>query len=94
MGGVFVEFSGQPVLRLPPVSEDEAHAMIDALAQRRLLDGVRGRPAAAIDVLAGTIVRFSWLAADLATGVREMDINPLIVGPKTAIATDALIVRA
>lgn len=92
-GGVLAEFLGDPVLRLPPLTPDEASAMIDALPNRKILDGVRGRPAADRAALAEVVVRFSWLAADLADAVAEIDINPLIAGPAGAVAADGLVLR-
>jgi len=94
LGGILAEFYAKPVLRLPPLTRDEARAMIDALPHRKILDGVRGRPPANIDVLADLIVRFSWLVKDLAADLAEIDINPLILHGATATAVDALIVRA
>lgn len=92
IGGIFAELIGKPVLRLPPLSDQEAREMIDALPHRRILDGVRGQPAADREVLAQVIVRFSWLVADLAADVAEIDINPLILRGNSAVAADALIV--
>ena len=92
-GGIFAELIGKPVLRLPPLAPDDASAMIDALPGRRLLDGVRGLPGADLARLVETLVRFSWLVADLAEEVAEIDVNPLIAGTGGAIAADALVVR-
>ena len=94
LGGIFAEFMGKPVLRLPPLTDDEAREMIDALPQRGILDGVRGRPSADVAVLAQVIVRFSWLVADLAADIAEIDVNPLILRGSSATAVDALIVRS
>lgn len=92
-GGIFAEFVGKPVLRLPPLAPDMARAMIDALPNRKMLDGVRGLPSADLARLVDTVVRFSWLVADLADVIGEVDINPLIAGPGGAVAADALVVR-
>ncbi len=92
-GGIFAEFLGKPVLRLPPLATEDASAMIDALPNRKMLDGVRGLPAADVAGLVDAVVRFSWLVADLAGAISEIDVNPLIAGPGGSVAADALIVR-
>ncbi len=43
-GGVLVEVLGDRRFALPPVDHRQALAMLDRLAVRRLLDGVRGAP--------------------------------------------------
>ena len=92
-GGIFAEFVGKPILRLPPLDPDAARAMIDALAMRKMLDGAHGLPAADLATLTDIVVRFSWLVADLADVIAEFDINPLTVHGTSATTVDALIVR-
>jgi acetate---CoA ligase (ADP-forming) len=43
-GGVLVEVLGDRRFALPPVDDRQAMAMLDRLAVRPLLDGVRGAP--------------------------------------------------
>ena len=59
----------------------------------KLLEGVRGAAPADIDALVDTVMNVQRLAMDLAGDVRELDINPLIVRPRGAVALDALVVR-
>jgi len=42
--------------------------------------------------LTSTIARFSAMLADLDGLIAEIDVNPLIAGPKGCVAVDALIV--
>jgi acetyltransferase len=65
--------------------------MLESLKIWPLLNGYRGRPAADVDGLIGTLIRLSYLAADLPE-VAELDINPLLVGPSGVLALDARIV--
>ena len=59
-----------------------------------MLDGYRGKPAADKEALAQTLVAVSNMAMALAPRLKEMDINPLFVGPAGSgvLAADALIV--
>jgi acyl-CoA synthetase (NDP forming) len=57
-----------------------------------LLAGARGRPQADVGALVDVIMRVQRLAIDHAGHLAELDINPLLVLPKGAIALDALLV--
>jgi succinyl-CoA synthetase beta subunit len=46
-----------------------------------------------VGALVDVIMNVQRLAMDLAGDVRELDINPLIVRPRGAVALDALVVR-
>jgi acyl-CoA synthetase (NDP forming) len=95
LGGVLVEVLGDVTFRVPPFGKDEAARMIDELKGAGILRGVRGRPASDVKALVDAIMRVQRLAVDLAGDVAELDINPLLVGPKgsgQAVALDALIV--
>ena len=56
----------------------------------RLLQGFRGKPAAAIDAIAEALIRVGQLAADH-TEIRELDINPLLADASGIVALDARI---
>jgi hypothetical protein len=47
-----------------------------------------------VDALVDVIMKVQRLALDLADDVAELDVNPLLVRPRGAIALDALVVRA
>jgi hypothetical protein len=66
--------------------------MLDRLAVRPLLDGVRGAPPADLDSVAGTIVGLSDLALELAPSLVALDVNPLVAGPGGCVAVDALVI--
>lgn len=76
-GGVHAEQLGDTVLRLAPVSEEEARAMIAQLPSAAPLAGHRGAPRGDLAALARAIAAFSRLAA-LST-LAEAEINPLLV---------------
>jgi succinyl-CoA synthetase beta subunit len=54
---------------------------------------VRGRKPVDVDALVDVILKVQRLAVDLAGEISELDINPLVVRPRGAVALDALIVR-
>ena len=65
--------------------------MLDRLAVRPMLDGVRGAPPADLGSVAAALVRLSVLAEDLGDHLDALDVNPLICGPNGCVAVDALV---
>ena len=90
-GGVLVEVLRDRRFALPPVDHHRALAMLDRLAVRPLLDGVRGAPAADLDAVADAIVCLSDLALDLGPSLAALDVNPLIASPSGCVAVDTLV---
>ncbi len=90
-GGVLVEVLHDRALALPPLDATGAHRLIDRLAVRPILNGVRGAEPADVEALADAIVRLSVLATDLGDLIAALDVNPVIVGPKGCVAVDALV---
>ena len=93
-GGVLVELIHDRKLALPPIDEDAARRLIDGLAMRPLLDGVRGAPPCDVDALARAVSRLSVLAVELGDVIAELDVNPVIVSPSGCVAVDALVIPA
>jgi len=94
LGGVFVEVLKDVTFRVPPFGKDEARRMIDEVKGAPLLRGARGRPKADVGALVDAIMKVQRLAVDLHDDVAELDINPLLVRPRGAVALDALVVPA
>ncbi|MBM3675645.1 MAG: acetate--CoA ligase family protein [Actinobacteria bacterium] len=93
LGGIFVEVLKDVTFRVPPFGRDEAERMLGELAGAALLAGVRGAKPADTEALVDVVMNVQRLAMDLADEVAELDVNPLVVKPKGAVALDALIVR-
>jgi acyl-CoA synthetase (NDP forming) len=93
-GGILVELLRDTRFALPPLDKATARRLIDGLAIRPILDGVRGRPALDVEALADVFARFSVIVATLGTGLAEVDVNPIILGTKGAVAVDGLIIPA
>ena len=92
LGGVFVEVLKDVTFRVPPFDRAEAQRMIEEVKGFPLLTGVRGRPKADVKALVDVLLKVQRLAVDLSGEVAELDINPLVVKPKGAVALDALVV--
>ncbi|MEV8541185.1 acetate--CoA ligase family protein [Streptomyces sp. NPDC051572] len=90
-GGVLAELWHDVSVELAPVDRRTAAAMLDRLRSRRLLDGWRGQPAVDRDALIDAVVTVSEAIA-ATTGVAEIEVNPIRVGPEGALAVDALVV--
>jgi acyl-CoA synthetase (NDP forming) len=94
LGGIFVEVLEDVTFRVPPFGRDEAERMLHELAGFKMLEGVRGAKPVDVDALVDVIMKVARLAMDLADGIAELDINPLVVRPRGAVALDALVVRS
>jgi acetyl-CoA synthetase (ADP-forming) len=79
LGGIAVEILGDVVLAPAPVGPERARTMVESLRAAPLLLGARGRPPLDVDAVADVVVRVSWLAADLAARLVDLEVNPLIV---------------
>lgn len=92
-GGILVESRADVAFRLPPLDHAEADRMIEESGVSLLLDAHRGRPAGDRPAVRELLVRIAALAG-AGLGVREVEINPLVVGGEGAgaIAADALVV--
>jgi acetyltransferase len=92
-GGILVEVLQDVAIGIPPLSEEQARGMIERLRGFAILGGVRGKPPADVDALAGAITAVSRLAVSFGDELAGVDINPLIVlrQGQGVIAVDALI---
>ena len=91
-GGELVEFHKDTRFALTPLDVAAASRLIDGLAVRPLLDGVRGRPGADMAALVDGILRLAALADALGDVLAEIDVNPFIAGPDGGVAVDALVI--
>ncbi len=93
-GGLLVDLVGDAQTLLLPT---DTTAILEALQKLRswpLLRGYRGGPTADIVTLVATIADIAQYAVDNSACLLELDVNPLMVTPGTAIAADVLIVEA
>jgi acyl-CoA synthetase (NDP forming) len=92
LGGVFVEVFEDVTFRVPPFDRREAIRMVDEVKGAKVLHGTRGQKAVDIKALVDVIMKVQRLALENATTIAELDINPLVVRSRGAVALDALIV--
>jgi acetyl coenzyme A synthetase (ADP forming)-like protein len=88
LGGIFVEVLRDVVFRVAPIHRRDAADMIAGLRGARLLDALRGSPAADRRALEEVLLRLSRLAGDFPE-ISELDVNPLLAFPDRAVAVDA-----
>jgi acyl-CoA synthetase (NDP forming) len=91
-GGIFIELLKDRKLGIPPLDKPRAERMVDGLATRTILDGVRGAPASDVGAVLEAVVAMSVLAADLGEFLDALDANPLIAHPGGCVAVDALVI--
>ncbi|HSS43097.1 MAG TPA: GNAT family N-acetyltransferase [Solirubrobacterales bacterium] len=89
-GGTAVELLGDVALRVCPLTEADAAAMIRSLATFPLLTGFRGAEPVDLESLEDLILRVGVLA-DTHHEIVELDLNPVLATPTGAIAADARI---
>ena len=90
MGGVTAEVLADTVTLILPATEAEVLAAMRGLRLWPLLDGYRGRPCADMASVAAIAVRLGGaMLAD--QSFEEIEINPILVRQKGAVAVDALI---
>ncbi|HEY3335566.1 MAG TPA: acetate--CoA ligase family protein [Candidatus Limnocylindrales bacterium] len=92
LGGILAEVLDDVAVLLAPVSAAEVRERLGTLRAAPILHGVRAQPGVDLDALAAFVVAIGdLLVAD--PSVVEIDCNPVIAGPRGAVAVDALVVE-
>ena len=89
-GGTQAELLKDVTVRICPLTAHEADEMIRSLAIYPLLTGFRGAPEADLESLQGLLLRIGAMV-DAHHEIVELDLNPVMAGPKGAVAVDARI---
>src|SRR5262245_27291389 len=94
LGGTAIEVTRDFALRMLPLRDGDAEAMIAETRAAALLGAVRGRPAADVASLAACLYALADFAGANADDLAEIDLNPIKVLPQGhgCIVVDALIV--
>jgi acetyltransferase len=93
LGGIFVEVLRDVAVRIHPITDLEARAMIERVKGYPLLAGARGEPAVALSRIEEALLRLSQLVSDFEDELSELDLNPFIVTdrPQDCFVVDARI---
>jgi acetate---CoA ligase (ADP-forming) len=91
VGGIFVELIKQASIRLGPVSEAEALAMLHETPAGKLLAGFRGKGPYDIDAVTRAIAALSRFGAATVGTLASVEINPLIAHEDGAVGVDILV---
>jgi acetyltransferase len=77
-------------LRVAPLGERDAHAMLDEIRGRALLEGARGQPPADRAAIVAALLRLSDLMVS-EPRIASVDLNPVLSSPEGLLAVDARI---
>ncbi len=88
LGGVYTEVFRDVAFALAPVPAEHAAQLLRTLRSAALLAGARGRPAVDVEAAAEVIARITAVAA-AHPEIAEIEVNPLLVTPRGALALDA-----
>lgn len=97
LGGIFVEVLKDVSFRICPITASEAQEMIGELKGAALLDGARGEAAVDKAALVDAMLKVGGAGGILmrtAGTITEIDLNPVIVSAKGAVAADARFILA
>ena len=90
LGGIYVEVLRDVTFRVAPLTREDASEMLSEFRASRILDAVRGLPAADRGVLEEVLIRLAQLAVDFPE-IAEIDCNPLMALPEGAVVVDGRI---
>jgi len=95
LGGIFVEVIKDVSIRLLPVDDREARAMLKELRGYKVLEGVRGQKPRDIDALIKAMIGLSDIFTAHRDHLSDMEINPMMVRAQGqgAVAVDVRVVR-
>ena len=91
LGGIHTEIIKDISFRLAPIDKAEALKMIKEIKSFKILNGWRGCPKADINSIADSLANLSNLVSDHPE-IKELDINPMMVGEKGCLAVDVRMV--
>lgn len=92
-GGVLTELWQDSVCVLLPVARENVATCLKTLRIYPLLTRYRGQPAADINAVLDVVMAVQNYVITEAASVHEVEINPLICTPHSAVAADALIAK-
>jgi acetate---CoA ligase (ADP-forming) len=92
LGGIMAEILSDAVFAPAPLTLEDALTLMSRLRGQKIFEGFRGEPPVNREELAGILVALGDISLQYPR-IREIDINPLILGEKgSMVAVDATIV--
>jgi len=91
LGGIFTEILKDIAFRMAPLEKQDALDMTREIKAHKILEAVRGMPAADLDLLCDILIKVGKIGMENDL-IQEIDINPLILAGAKPVAVDALIV--
>ncbi|HPJ94810.1 MAG TPA: acetate--CoA ligase family protein [Deltaproteobacteria bacterium] len=91
LGGIFAEALNDITIRLSPLSLSDAMEMIENISARALIGSYRNMQPVEKDTVAAILIALSQIALDF-PGIKEIDLNPIIVQQGKPTVADALII--
>ena len=91
LGGLFIEILKDVSFRLVPLNDKDAGDMIKEIKGYPLLQGYRGQDSLDIEYLKSLLLKTSLLVKDHPE-IEQIDINPIFVYKKGAMAVDARVI--
>ncbi|MBU0898375.1 MAG: acetate--CoA ligase family protein [Nanoarchaeota archaeon] len=91
LGGIFVEVMKDVTFRLIPVERKDVQEMIKEIKGYKILQGVRGEKAVNIKAIEDFLLKVSKMI-EKEKKIKELDLNPVFVSSKGAVAVDARII--
>jgi len=91
LGGIFVEILKDVSFRVAPIDIIDATEMIEEIKAVKILDGARGMPPSHKPTLAEILYKTSNMLMECPE-IKELDMNPILAYPDTALIVDARII--
>ncbi|MES0325321.1 MAG: acetate--CoA ligase family protein [Candidatus Bathyarchaeia archaeon] len=91
LGGIFVEILKDVSFRVAPITERDAAEMIEEIKAVKILDGARGMPPCHKPTLAEILHKTSKMLMENPE-IKELDMNPILAYPDSAMIVDARII--
>ena len=91
LGGIYTELLADTAFRIAPVGAEEGYRMLQELHSWKVLLGARGKAQSDIDGLCGLLEALSKMVTDCPE-IKDIDINPVIVGEKDVVIADAKVI--
>jgi acyl-CoA synthetase (NDP forming) len=93
-GGIFAEVLSDVTVRPLPLDRRDAEDMVKSLRGNALLQGARGQAKSDVKALVDVVLAVARLATASGDRVAELDLNPVVVHQRGAVAVDSLVVAS